>query len=61
MNKELDPAHKFVNDAIDEAMRKIFDSGVVDLNTWRVANQALLKAQKTVLKDAALWTVKGDE
>jgi len=53
-------ASQFCLDAIDKAMREIFDSGTVDLNTWRVANQALLKAQKAILKDAALWTIKED-
>ena len=51
-----DLAHQFVLDTIDQAMRQIFDSGAVDLSTWRVANEALLKAQKTIRKDAELWT-----
>ena len=49
-------AHKFVLDTIEKAMREIFDSPQVDLHTWRVANEALLKADKAIRKDAALWT-----
>lgn len=49
-------AHQFVLDAIDKAMREIFDSGSVDLHTWRVANQALLRARQTIVKDKELWT-----
>ena len=48
-------AEQFCIDTIDQAMREISRSTSVDMHTYSVATQALLRAKEAIQKDAALW------